>query len=53
MPPYRIDGWRRLSSAIGSESGTYAQMMSFEDYYKDYGHSLLASSATEATQEKF
>src|SRR5262249_21139424 len=30
-PPYWINDWRRLSSAIGTGSGTYAQMMSFED----------------------
>src|SRR4030095_9557455 len=29
--PYWFDDWRRLSSAASSGSGTYAQMMSFED----------------------
>src|SRR5215831_17334182 len=29
--PYWLDDWRRLSSAISTGSGTYAQMMSFED----------------------
>ena len=29
--PYRLNDWRRLSSAISTGSGTYAQMMSFED----------------------
>jgi hypothetical protein len=29
--PYRLNDWRRLSSAISTGSETYAQMMSFED----------------------
>ena len=31
MPPDCFDGLRRLSSAIRTESQTYAQMLSFED----------------------
>jgi hypothetical protein len=29
--PYWLNDWRRLSSAISTGSGTYAQMLSFED----------------------
>jgi hypothetical protein len=29
--PYWVNDYRRLSSAISTGSGTYAQMMSFED----------------------